>query len=100
MVQANGDRIEEMINSGLSVVGYFGHSSANNLGFNLNEPENYTNVGKYPFFNVSGCSAGNNYIFDAGRLNGNTTYRSILFLQCNVAASASRLVPTSVFPRS
>ncbi len=71
VVQAEGERIEQLINEGVSVVGYFGHSSANTLAFNLNEPQNYANVGKYPFFNVSGCSAGNNYIFDAARLAGN-----------------------------
>ncbi|MEJ7587228.1 MAG: C25 family cysteine peptidase, partial [Ferruginibacter sp.] len=73
VVQANGERIEQLINEGTSFIQYFGHSSANTLAFNLNSPENYGNIGKYPFFNVSGCSAGNNYIYDPTRLNGNTT---------------------------
>ena len=73
VVQANGARIEQLINSGVSMIQYFGHSSANTLAFNLNSPENYSNFGKYPFFNVSGCSAGNNYIFDPTRLTGNTS---------------------------
>ncbi|CAN5670296.1 hypothetical protein BH11BAC3_BH11BAC3_03410 [soil metagenome] len=73
VVQAEGERIEQLINEGVSVIGYFGHSSANTLAFNLNAPENYNNAGKYPFFNVSGCSAGNNYIFDPTRLTGNTS---------------------------
>ncbi len=73
VVQANGERIEQLINEGTSFIQYFGHSSANTLAFNLNSPENYTNAGKYPFFNVSGCSAGNNFTFDPTRLNGNTS---------------------------
>ena len=68
-----GKRIEELFNEGISIIGYFGHSSANTLEFNLNSPETYQNQGKYPFFNVSGCTAGNNYIYDATRLSGNTS---------------------------
>jgi hypothetical protein len=68
--QANGERIEQLINGGVSVIQYFGHSSANTLAFNLSSPEMYTNKGKYPLFNVSGCSAGNFFTFDASRANG------------------------------
>ena len=71
--QANSERIEELFNEGLGFIGYFGHSSANTFEFNLSNPEIYQNAGKYPFFNVSGCSAGNYYIFDPTRLNGNLT---------------------------
>ena len=67
--QANGARIEELINEGVSEIAYFGHSSANTLAFNLSNPEVYSNRGKYPFFNVSGCSAGNFFTFDPTRLN-------------------------------
>ncbi len=63
-------RIEELFNEGLSMVSYFGHSSANTLEFNLSSPETYNNPGKYPFFNVSGCTAGNNYTADTLRLQG------------------------------
>jgi hypothetical protein len=63
-------RIEELFNEGLSLISYFGHSSANTFEFNLNTPETYNNQGKYPFFNVSGCTAGNNYTADLLRLQG------------------------------
>jgi hypothetical protein len=69
--QANTDRIEQLINSGVGFIGYFGHSSANTFEFNLSNPEQYSNAGKYPFFNVSGCSAGNFYTFDQTRLINN-----------------------------
>ena len=71
--QVNGERIEQLINGGVSMIQYFGHSSANTLAFNLSSPEVYTNQGRYPFFNVSGCSAGNFYIFDPSRLQGSMT---------------------------
>jgi hypothetical protein len=71
--QANGARIAQLINGGVSVIQYFGHSSANTLAFNLNTPETYTNQGKYPIFNISGCNAGNFFIFDPTRLAGNLT---------------------------
>lgn len=65
-----GKRIEELFNGGISFLGYFGHSSANTLEFNLNSPGTYNNKGKYPFFNVSGCTAGDNYNYDDERLTG------------------------------
>ena len=67
---AASERIEDLFQEGLSLVGYFGHSSANTLEFNLSSPENYNNYGKYPFFNVSGCTAGNLFIYDSLRLTG------------------------------
>ncbi|MEI2748270.1 MAG: C25 family cysteine peptidase [Ferruginibacter sp.] len=69
--QASSQRIEQLFNEGLGFIGYFGHSSANTFEFNLSNPEIYQNAGKYPFFNVSGCSAGNFFIFDPLRLTGN-----------------------------
>lgn len=71
--QIQSQRIEELFREGLSFIGYFGHSSANLLEFNLSSPEVYQNPGKYPFFNVSGCSAGNFFVFDPLRLNGSLT---------------------------
>ncbi len=71
--QASSQRIEQLMSEGLGLIGYFGHSSANVFEFNLSNPELYNNQGKYPFFNVSGCSAGNFYIFDPLRLSGNLT---------------------------
>lgn len=71
--QASSQRIQDLFAEGLGFIGYFGHSSANTFEFNLSNPEMYNNPGKYPFFNVSGCSAGNFYIFDPLRLSGNLT---------------------------
>lgn len=68
--QANSERIVQLMNNGLGLIGYFGHSSANTFEFNLSDPAAFSNMGKYPFFNVSGCSAGNFYIFDPARTGG------------------------------
>ena len=66
----SGQKIEQYFKDGISLISYFGHSSANTLGFNLSSPAAYDNPGKYPFFMVSGCTAGNNYIMDSVRLLG------------------------------
>ncbi|MBK7882687.1 MAG: hypothetical protein IPJ81_01780 [Chitinophagaceae bacterium] len=71
--QQSNQRITDLINGGLGFIQYFGHSSGQVFAFNINEPSDFSNAGKYPFFNVSGCTAGNFFVFDAGRLNGNLT---------------------------
>jgi Peptidase family C25 len=63
-------RIEQLFNEGIGLLSYFGHSSANTLEFNLSSPQSYQENGKYPFFNVSGCTAGNNYAYDTLRNQG------------------------------
>ena len=69
--QSIGDRILQLFHNGLGLIQYFGHSSATAFEFNLANPELYDNAGKYPFFNISGCSAGNFYNYDPSRLTGN-----------------------------
>ncbi len=71
--QANSERITQLMQEGLGILSYFGHSSAEVLEFNLSNPEVYNNTGKYPFFNISGCNAGNFYNFDPQRLTGKLT---------------------------
>ncbi|MDQ6904616.1 MAG: C25 family cysteine peptidase, partial [Bacteroidota bacterium] len=67
----SGQRIEQLFNSGIGLFSYFGHSSANTLAFDLSDPSVYQNQGRYPFFSVSGCTAGNNYIYDPTRIAQN-----------------------------
>ncbi len=66
--QQQSQRIAQLLQDGVSYVKYFGHSSANELAINLNYPENYQNAGKYPFFDVSGCTVGNFFTFSPSRL--------------------------------
>ncbi len=68
--EASSARIEQLFKEGISFITYFGHSSASTLGFNLSNPELYQNQGKYPFLNVSGCSAGNFFDYSPLRRSG------------------------------
>lgn len=63
----SSQRIEQLFEQGIGILSYFGHSSANTLEYNLSDPQAYNNPSKYPFFIVSGCTAGNNYVFDTLR---------------------------------
>jgi hypothetical protein len=65
--QLNSTRLTNLINSGIGILTYFGHSSASTLEFNLDNPLNYTNAGKYPVFIVMGCNAGNFFNFSTTR---------------------------------
>ncbi|MGB1248069.1 MAG: C25 family cysteine peptidase, partial [Chitinophagales bacterium] len=56
--------LKEKINNGISLMTFFGHSYAGGFDVNFDEPENYTNVGKYPIFVANGCFAG--VIHDGG----------------------------------
>ncbi|RYY46175.1 MAG: hypothetical protein EOO06_15070 [Chitinophagaceae bacterium] len=56
-----------LFNQGLSVITYYGHSSATTLEFNLDEPANYNNQGKYPMFLALGCNAGNTFDYNESR---------------------------------
>ncbi|RYG21735.1 MAG: hypothetical protein EOO07_01845, partial [Chitinophagaceae bacterium] len=56
-----------LFNKGLSVITYYGHSSATTLEFNLDEPANYSNQGKYPMFLALGCNAGNTFDYNESR---------------------------------
>ncbi len=59
--------INNLFSNGISMLSYFGHSAATALSFNLNDPSDYHNAGKYPMFLVNGCSAGNFFDFDTTR---------------------------------
>lgn len=56
-----------LFKNGISLLNYFGHSSASILDYNLNLPQDYNNPGKYPVFIVNGCDAGNIFAFDTAR---------------------------------
>ncbi len=71
--QASTERITQLFGEGLGFISYFGHSSATTFEFNLSDPSVYSNAGKYPFFNISGCTAGNFYNYDPSRLLSTVT---------------------------
>ncbi len=90
----SGQRIEQLFNEGISLLSYFGHSSANLLEFNLSDPSVYQNQGRYPFFSVSGCTAGNNYIYDPARIIQNNLSISEKFILANQRGSIGFLAST------
>ncbi|MBL7788180.1 MAG: hypothetical protein JNM36_19880 [Chitinophagales bacterium] len=50
--------LHEYINPGLNLITFFGHSSGELLNVNLNNPYQYSNYGKFPFFITGSCSVG------------------------------------------
>ncbi|MBO9634213.1 MAG: hypothetical protein J7578_13940 [Chitinophagaceae bacterium] len=66
--QLTSDYLSSLFNEGISLLTYFGHSSSTTLEFNIDNPYNYNNQGKYPLFCVNGCNAGNFFTYSAGRL--------------------------------
>lgn len=68
------ERIKQLIDNGIGILNYFGHSSSTTLEFNLDNPHAYTNTnGRYPIFLVNGCNAGNFYTYNIQRLLVNET---------------------------
>lgn len=66
--QLSSSYLAKLMNDGVGLLTYFGHSSAATLEFNLDNPANYHNQGKYPIFNVLGCNAGSFFSYAPGRL--------------------------------
>ncbi len=62
-----------LFESGITLLTYFGHSSATALDYNLDDPNQYNNPGKYPVFLLNGCNAGNFFTFEVPRLQSQST---------------------------
>ncbi|MDX1479444.1 MAG: C25 family cysteine peptidase [Saprospiraceae bacterium] len=56
--ESNSELIIKLLEEGVSVVKFFGHSSASTLDFQINNPREWNNKGKYPIFSAMGCAAG------------------------------------------
>jgi hypothetical protein len=65
--------IDKLFADGISLITYFGHSSATGLEFNLNDPQYYNNKGKYPLFIALGCKVSDFYGYPSSRLAGYET---------------------------
>ncbi len=72
--QYSSQVIAEKFREGLSLLTYFGHSSANTLEFNIKDPQDYDNAGKYPVFSVNGCYAGDFFQYSLGRFQVYETF--------------------------
>ncbi len=56
---ALNDQIFSLLDKGVSLISFYGHSASSTLDFDINNPDNMHNKGKYPLFIALGCSAGN-----------------------------------------
>ena len=77
--QVNSGLLNSLFSEGLGMITYFGHSSANSMEFNLDDPSIFDNQGKYPLFMANGCNAGNFFTYDtlrasAGKRNISENY--------------------------
>lgn len=50
--------IDSLINDGVSLITFFGHSTSNSFDVNIDNPANYDNYGKYPMIISNGCFSG------------------------------------------
>jgi hypothetical protein len=78
--------LENLFAEGISLLTYYGHSSATVLDFNLDDPNRYNNPGKYPLFFVNGCNAGDFYKFDTSRFTLKNTISENFVLAPNRGA--------------
>ena len=86
--QLSDQRMKELFAEGINQVVYFGHSSATVLDFNLDNPEQYNNPGKYPFFIAMGCSAGDFFNYNPARFYTKETLSENWLLTPNRGAIA------------
>jgi len=55
---STSDLLDSLINDGSSLITFYGHSSPNSFDFNLDSPENYDNINRYPLILSLGCFSG------------------------------------------
>lgn len=56
--QSQSQIITDYINSGVSLMTFFGHATGSGFDVSIDEPSAYTNQGKYPFLIGNSCYAG------------------------------------------
>ncbi len=56
--EIDNESIDNLMNSGLGLINYFGHSAPGTLEYNLSDPSKYSNKGKYAFMLTNGCYVG------------------------------------------
>lgn len=86
--QLADQRIKDLFAEGINQVTYFGHSSSTVLDFNLDDPEQYNNQGKYPLFIAMGCLAGNFFDYTPARFYTQQTLSERWLLTPNKGAIA------------
>lgn len=84
--QSRSQQIFDRINEGTAVITFFGHSSPGTFDFNIDNPDNYDNFGKFPLIMSLGCYSGNFFTSSKGIAERFTFYED----RASVAFGASR----------
>ena len=56
--ESQSKQVEKLLHDGSTIINYLGHSSTSTFEFNINDPSEWSNEGRYPIFSAMGCSAG------------------------------------------
>lgn len=65
---SKSDSISNLVNEGVSLMTFFGHgSAANGFDQNIDEPETFNNVGKYPLILTNSCYSGNIHLLGGSK---------------------------------
>lgn len=59
-------QLDSIINSGVSLITFFGHGSANSFDYSVDNPNNYDNKGKYPVIISNACFTGAIHLLNRG----------------------------------
>ncbi len=94
-IQINqSDSLKRLIDNGVSIITFFGHSSGNGFDVTLDDPSNYLNAPRFPLIIANSCLAGD--IHETGTpstseqfVNGPTG--AIAFLACTALGLATEL---------
>lgn len=88
---ATSEQIFNLINNGISIITFFGHSSVGKFDFSLDNIDEYENKGKYPLVFSLGCYSGNIHT-DIEGISEQFVVRKDKGAICFIAASGTAFV--------
>jgi len=72
------DSVTNLINTGVSIMTFFGHADGSNFDVSLDAPNDYNNIGKYPVIIANACFSGD--IFQpSGQAVSSTSEQFVLY---------------------
>jgi len=89
--ESTSDAIFNLINNGLSVITFFGHSSVGKFDFSIDNIDKYENKGRYPLVFSLGCYSGNIHT-DVEGISEQFVVRKDKGAICFIAASGTAYV--------
>lgn len=78
------EQLFNVINNGVSILTFFGHSGVGTFDFNIDNPDNYQNIPRFPLMISLGCFAGNIHTSTVG-----VSERFVLFDKGAIAFAAT-----------